>query len=94
MADWGLIATATATAGLVVFNAIKTNQDNKRRKREAELVEKYGLSENPTRCKEHTESINKLQADVGGLKTSVAVLDTKVCSMQGDITDIKDRLPG
>jgi hypothetical protein len=89
MADWGLIATATATAGLVVFNAIKTSQDNKRRKREAELVEKYGLSENPTRCKEHTESIARLSADVGCLKTDVAVLNTKVSDIQEDIGDIK-----
>jgi uncharacterized protein HemX len=94
MADWGLIVTAAATGGLVIFNAAKESQERKRRKRESELVEKYGLKENPTRCAEHTESIGKLQSEIGGLKTNVAVLDTKVCAIQGDITDIKDRLPG
>jgi len=70
MADWGLIATATATGGLVIFNALKTRQE----KRAKRMEEEAGLRPNPTRCQDHATAINELRLDVRAIKDHLGIV--------------------
>jgi hypothetical protein len=99
MADWGLIVTAAATGGLVIFNAVRESQAQRRKKHEAELVKRYGLQDNPSRCGEHKERLDMIDVKIGSLETRAAVLDTKVTALEKcadgikeDVSAIRDRM--
>lgn len=92
MADWGLIATAAATGGLVIFNGIQAKQAKAKRKREAELSKKYGLPDNPTRCGEHKERMDRLEVKMTSVGTDVAVLNVKMTALEKCADEIKDEV--
>ena len=78
--------------GLIILGGITAYRewrDRRDRRREAEISMKFGLSDNPTRCLEHTEDIKWIKSKVGENTTLIAVLNTKVDSIMDDVEDIK-----
>jgi hypothetical protein len=94
MADWGLIATATATGGLVIFNYVKESQAKKKRIKEAEITKRFGLGPNPGRCGEHKERLDAVDLSIRGLETRVAVIDTKVTALEKCADEIRRDVAG
>jgi hypothetical protein len=88
------IAKAAAILILGGWAGYKEIIDRRKRKHEAELTERFGLTDNPERCREEKAMRAVLQFDVGQLKVDCAVMRSDIGNMKEDISDIRRKLNG
>ena len=77
-----------------MFNYIRETQAKKKRVKESELLKRFNLKENPSRCGEHKERLDAVDLSIRGLETRVAVIDTKVTALEKCADEIRRDVAG
>jgi hypothetical protein len=75
------IITASVIVLIIGFNAWEKYHEYRKRKT-------YSLAANPDRCQDHELRLRSIEKDCGEIKTNVAVLVTKVDSLDDRLDNI------